>query len=199
MEDGPFNFDSYDDEDYYFDSDGAYARHYVFGGKEATSAVHKTLYEFRSAARRIAKATGQDPNRCDHLIEVPADAPNPKTSTATRPCGGYSAPSRPPGFPLGPPPNTTGSRPPWPAKTIPPSGPGPTTAPRYPSKIDTCTPHRTRPRRKSTRMTGLRRSWDATRRIQRRNPGGPTSSRKDAGPGANGYSTPGYTWSPFRV
>ena len=78
MECGPFNFDSYDDEDYYFDSDGAYARHYVFGGKEATSAVHKTLYEFRSAARRIAKATGQDPNHCDHLIKVPADAPQPE-------------------------------------------------------------------------------------------------------------------------
>ena len=78
MEYGPFNFDSYDDEDYYFDSDGAYARHYVFGGKEATSAVHKTLYEFRSAARKIAKATNQDPNRCDHLIEVPAGAPQPE-------------------------------------------------------------------------------------------------------------------------
>ena len=78
MEYGPFNFDSYDDEDYYFDSDGAYARHYVFGGKEATSAVHKTLYEFRSAARRIAKATGQDPNHSDHLIEVPAGAPQPE-------------------------------------------------------------------------------------------------------------------------
>ena len=78
MEYGPFNFDSYDDEDYYFDGDGAYARHYVFGGKEATSAVHKTLYEFRSAARRIAKATGQDPNHCDHLIKVPADAPQPE-------------------------------------------------------------------------------------------------------------------------
>ena len=78
MEYGPFNFDSYDDEDYYFDCDGAYARHYVFGGKEATSAVHKTLYEFRSAARRIAKATGQDPNHSDHLIEVPADAPQPE-------------------------------------------------------------------------------------------------------------------------
>ena len=78
MDPGPFNFDSYDDEDYYFDCDGAYARHYVFGGKEATSAVHKTLYEFRSAARRIAKATGQDPNHCDHLIKVPADAPQPE-------------------------------------------------------------------------------------------------------------------------
>ena len=78
MEYGPFNFDSYDDEDYYFDSDGAYARHYVFGGKEATSAVHKTLYEFRSGARQIAKATGQDPNHCDHLIKVPADAPQPE-------------------------------------------------------------------------------------------------------------------------
>ena len=75
MDPGPFNFDSYDDEDYYFDCDGAYARHYVFGGKEATSAVHKALYEFRSAARRIAKATGQDPNHGDHLIKVPADAP----------------------------------------------------------------------------------------------------------------------------
>ena len=78
MEYGPFNFDSYDDEDYYFDGDGAYARHYIFGGKEATSAVHKTLYEFRSAARRIAKATNQDPKRCDHLIEVPDDCPQPE-------------------------------------------------------------------------------------------------------------------------
>ena len=75
MDPGPFNFDSYDDEDYYFDCDGAYARHYVLGGKEATSAVHKALYEFRYDARQIAKATNQDPNGCDHLIKVPADAP----------------------------------------------------------------------------------------------------------------------------
>ena len=78
MDPGPFNFDSYDDKDYYFDCDGAYARHYVFGGKEATSAVHKALYEFRSDARQIAKATGQDPNHCEHLIKVPADAPQPE-------------------------------------------------------------------------------------------------------------------------
>ena len=78
MDPGPFNFDSYDDEDYYFDCDGAYARHYVLGGKEATSAVHKALYEFRYDARQIAKATGQDPNGCDHLIKVPADAPQPE-------------------------------------------------------------------------------------------------------------------------
>ena len=78
MDPGPFNFDSYDDEDYYFDCDGAYARHYVLGGKEATSAVHKALYDFRYDARQIAKATGQDPNGCDHLIKVPADAPQPE-------------------------------------------------------------------------------------------------------------------------
>ena len=78
MDPGPFNFDSYDDEDYYFDCDGAYARHYVLGGKEATSAVHKALYDFRYDARQIAKATGQDPNGCDHLIKVPAGAPQPE-------------------------------------------------------------------------------------------------------------------------
>ena len=78
MEPGPFNFESYDDEDYYFDCDGAYARHYVLGGKEATSAVHKALYDFRYDARQIAKATGQDPNHCDHLIMVPAGAPQPE-------------------------------------------------------------------------------------------------------------------------
>ena len=78
MDPGPFNFDSYDDEDYYFDCDGAYARHYVLGGKEATSAVHKALYEFRYDARQIAKATNQDPNGCDHLIKVPAGAPQPE-------------------------------------------------------------------------------------------------------------------------
>ena len=78
MDPGPFDFDSYDDEDYYFDCDGAYARHYVLGGKEATSAVHKVLYDFRYDARQIAKATGQDPNHCDHLIMVPAGAPQPE-------------------------------------------------------------------------------------------------------------------------
>ena len=78
MEPGPFNFESYDDEDYYFDCDGAYARHYLLGGKEATSAVHKALYDFRYDARQIAKATGQDPNHCDHLIMVPAGAPQPE-------------------------------------------------------------------------------------------------------------------------
>ena len=79
MEPGPFNFDSYDDEDYYFDCDGAYARYYLFGGKEATSAVHKVLYDFRYDARQIAKATGQDHHGCDHLIKVPAGAPQPET------------------------------------------------------------------------------------------------------------------------
>ena len=78
MEPGPFNFESYDDEDYYFDCDGAYARHYLLGGKEATSAVHKVLYDFRYDARQIAKATNQDPNHCDHLIMVPAGAPQPE-------------------------------------------------------------------------------------------------------------------------
>ena len=78
MEPGPFNFESYDDEDYYFDCDGAYARHYVLGGKEATSTVHKVLYDFRYDARQIAKATGRDPNHCDHLIMVPAGAPQPE-------------------------------------------------------------------------------------------------------------------------
>ena len=78
MEPGPFDFDSYDDEDYYFDCDGAYARHYVLGGKEATSAVHKALYEFRYDARQIAKATCQDPNDCDHLIKFPDDCPKPE-------------------------------------------------------------------------------------------------------------------------
>ena len=78
MDPGPFNFDSYDDEDYYFDCDGAYARHYVLGGKEATSAVHKALYEFRYDARQIAKATGQDHNDCDHLIKFPDDCPKPE-------------------------------------------------------------------------------------------------------------------------
>ena len=78
MEPGPFNFESYDDEDYYFDCDGAYARHYLLGGKEATSTVHKVLYDFRYDARQIAKATNQDPNGCDHLIMVPAGAPQPE-------------------------------------------------------------------------------------------------------------------------
>ena len=62
MEYGPFNFDSYDDEDYYFDSDGAYARHYIFGGKEATSAVHKTLFEFRSGAAELPRPPTRTPN-----------------------------------------------------------------------------------------------------------------------------------------
>ena len=38
----------------------------------------KRSTSFRSAARRIAKATGQDPNHSDHLIKVPAGAPQPE-------------------------------------------------------------------------------------------------------------------------
>ena len=102
-------------------------------------------------------------------------------------------------MPPGPPPNTTGSRPPWPAKTIPPSGPGPTTAPRYPLKIDTCTPHRTRPRRKSTRRTGRRRSWDATRPDSKEKPWWADLIKEGRRARANGYSTPGYSWSPMTV
>ena len=75
---GPFDFRSYDDEEYDFDTHGSAALEHISGGKEATSAVHKVLYEFRYDARQIAKATGQDPNGCDHLIMVPAGAPQPE-------------------------------------------------------------------------------------------------------------------------
>ena len=75
---GPFDFRSYDDEEYDLDTHGSAALEHISGGKEATSAVHKVLYDFRYDARQIAKATGQDPNGCDHLIMVPAGAPQPE-------------------------------------------------------------------------------------------------------------------------
>ena len=94
---GPFDFRSYDDEEYNFDTHGSDALAHICGGTEATSATRKTLYDFRYDARQIAKATGQDHNGCDHLIKFPDHCPKPETSTGTRPCGGYSALSRPPG------------------------------------------------------------------------------------------------------
>ena len=75
---GPFDFRSYDDEEYHFDTQGSAALEHISGGKEAASAVHKTLYDFRYDARQLAKATGQDHNGCDHLIKFPDDCPQPE-------------------------------------------------------------------------------------------------------------------------
>ena len=75
---GPFDFRSYDDEEYDFDTQGSAALEHISGGKEAASAVHKTLYDFRYDARQLAKATGQDHNGCDHLIKFPDDCPRPE-------------------------------------------------------------------------------------------------------------------------
>ena len=75
---GPFDFRSYDDEEYDFDTHGSAALEHISGGKEATSAVHKTVYDFRYVARQLAKATGQDHNGCDHLIKFPDDRPQPE-------------------------------------------------------------------------------------------------------------------------
>ena len=75
---GPFDFRSYDDEEYDFDTHGSAALEHISGGKEAASAVHKTLYDFRYDARQLAKATGQDHNGCDHLIKFPDDCPQPE-------------------------------------------------------------------------------------------------------------------------
>ena len=75
---GPFDFRSYDDEEYHFDTHGSRALTHISGGEEAASAVHKTVFDFRFAARKLAKATGQDRDRCDHLIEFPDDCPQPE-------------------------------------------------------------------------------------------------------------------------
>ena len=75
---GPFDFRSYDDEEYNFDTHGSDALAHICGGTEATSATRKTLYDFRYDARQIAKATGQDHNDCDHLIKFPDDCPKPE-------------------------------------------------------------------------------------------------------------------------
>ena len=75
---GPFDFRSYDDEEYHFDTHGSRALTHISGGEEAASAVHKTVFDFRFAAWKLAKATGQDRDRCDHLIKIPDDCPQPK-------------------------------------------------------------------------------------------------------------------------
>ncbi len=75
---GPFDFRSYDDEEYHFDTHGSRALTHISGGEEAASAVHKTVFDFRFAAWKLAKATGQDRDRCDHLIKIPDDCPQPE-------------------------------------------------------------------------------------------------------------------------
>ena len=75
---GPFDFRSYDDEEYDFDTHGSRALTHISGGKEAASAVQKTVFDFRFAAWKLAKATGQDRDRCDHLIKIPGDCPKPE-------------------------------------------------------------------------------------------------------------------------
>ena len=182
IEYGPFDFRSYDDEDYHFDTHGSEALRHISGSEEAASAVRESsgLPPCCLAACRGYRTGPQGPRPPDQVSRrLP---PTRKHLRVPGPAADIRLRAGGPDSRLGPPPNTTGSKPPWPV-TIPPSGPGPTTAPRYPFHPETCTPHRTRPRRKSIRRTGRRRSWGATRRIQRRNPGGSNSSRKDAGPG----------------
>ena len=75
---GPFDFRSYDDEEYDFDTHGSDALAHICGGTEATSATRETLFDFRYDARKLAKATGQDHKDCDHLIKFPDDCPQPE-------------------------------------------------------------------------------------------------------------------------
>ena len=78
-ESGPFNFETYDDEDYHFDCHGSYAQHHVLGGEEVTSVAQKAVFDFRYDVRRVAIDSGLHPNeRRDHLIEVPDDCPQPE-------------------------------------------------------------------------------------------------------------------------
>ena len=49
---GPFDFRSYDDEEYHFDTHGSRALTHISGGEEAASAVHKTVFDFRYDVRR---------------------------------------------------------------------------------------------------------------------------------------------------
>ena len=148
------------------------------------TAVHETLWDFRLAAWQLAEATGQDPKDRDRLIKFPDDCPQPENIY------GYQALRQDIRHRAGGPDSRLGRRP------IPPEAgrPGRPRLSRAPA------PAQRRPRathfipkpvhligpvrgRKSTRRTGRRRSWGADRRIQRRNPGGSNSSRKDAGPG----------------
>ena len=64
---GPFNFATYDDEDFYFDWDGYYARYFIFGGKEATGAANKATFAYRCAADQVAEASGPAPAHRHHL------------------------------------------------------------------------------------------------------------------------------------
>ncbi len=79
MEAGPFNFETYDDEDYYFDGYGAYAQKYILGGDGVIRAAGNAVLNFRSDASEVAHASGQDPEkRPDHFGTVPDDAPQPE-------------------------------------------------------------------------------------------------------------------------
>ena len=79
MESGPFNFETYDDEDYYFDGYGAYAQKYILGGDGVIRAAGNAVLNFRSDASEVARASGQDPEkRPDHFGTVPNDAPQPE-------------------------------------------------------------------------------------------------------------------------
>ena len=78
IEYGPFDFRSYDDEDYHFDTHGSEALRHISGSEEAASAVRETLWDFRLAAWRLAEATGQDPKDRDRLIKFPDDCPQPE-------------------------------------------------------------------------------------------------------------------------
>ena len=79
MEYGPFNFETYDDEDYYFDGYGAYAQKYILGSDGVIRAAGNAVLNFRSDASEVARASGEDPEKSpDHFGTVPDDAPQPE-------------------------------------------------------------------------------------------------------------------------
>ena len=153
---GPFDFRSYDDEEYHFDTHGSRALTHISGGEEAASAVHKTVFDFRFAAWQLAKATGQDRDRCDHLIKIPDDCPQPENIygyQALRQIFGTEQAARIAAWAAAG--NTTGSKPPWPpASYLKYPNPRPGPRPRTPSG--------TNRRRNCTRKTGRRRTRNLT-------------------------------------
>ena len=74
----PFNFTTYDDEDFYIDWDGCYAKHFILGGKEATGAANKAIFAYRCAADQVAEGYPAMAPPIDTIYDQPAEVEYPE-------------------------------------------------------------------------------------------------------------------------
>lgn len=75
---GPFDFRTYDDEDFRRDCFGDYALQHVLGSESAVQAATQAVIEYRRRANQLRSESDQTAQPCPAWSPVPADAPLPE-------------------------------------------------------------------------------------------------------------------------